>query len=63
VAWLTTGLGDVEFARTASGRGVEVVALSEYALNWKGRNGLQIGFASVGPTELRRGVRAIANLL
>jgi GntR family transcriptional regulator/MocR family aminotransferase len=63
VAWLSKGLGDVEFARAANGRGVEVGALSEYALNWKVRNGLQIGFASVGLAELRRGVRAIAKLL
>jgi GntR family transcriptional regulator/MocR family aminotransferase len=63
VAWFAQGLKDVEFARAASGRDVEVGALSEFALNRKGRNGLQIGFASVGPAELRRGVRAIAKLL
>lgn len=63
VAWLTKDRDDVEFARAASGVGVEVVALSEYALKWKGRHGLQIGFASVGPAELRRGVRALAKLL
>jgi GntR family transcriptional regulator / MocR family aminotransferase len=63
VAWLAKDLDDAEFARAASERGVEVGALSEFALKWKGRNGLQIGFASVGAAELRRGVRAIAKLL
>ena len=63
VAWLARGLDDVEFARLALERGVEVGALSQYALKWRGRNGLQIGFASVGPVELRRGVREIAKLL
>jgi len=63
VAWLAKGLDDVKFARAAGECGVEVGALSALALNWKGRNGLQIGFASVGPAELRRGVHAIAKLL
>jgi GntR family transcriptional regulator/MocR family aminotransferase len=63
VAWLSKDRDDVEFARAAADRGVEVEALSEFALKWKGRHGLQIGFASVGIAELRRGVRALASLL
>jgi GntR family transcriptional regulator/MocR family aminotransferase len=63
VAWLSKDRDDVEFARAAAERGVEVEALSEFALKWKGRHGLQIGFASVGIAELRRGVRALASLL
>jgi GntR family transcriptional regulator/MocR family aminotransferase len=63
VAWLASDMNDVTFARAAAGRGVEVVPLSSYRLRWKGTNGLQIGFASVGPAELLRGVGALASLL
>lgn len=63
VAWLAKDRNDLEFSYAARGRGVEVGALSAFALKWKKRNGLQIGFGSVGPAELRRGVHAIAKLL
>lgn len=63
VAWLAPDLRDTAFAQKAMGRGVEVVPLSSFALRWKNRRGLQIGFASVGTNELRRGVEAIARLL
>jgi len=64
VAWLSSsGQSDRDFSRTAAGRGVEVVPLSAFARQWKKRNGLQIGFASISPAEIRRGVEAMGQIL
>ena len=63
VGWLTKNVRDREFARTAAACGVEVTPLSNYALRWETAHGLQIGFASAGPRELRRGVTSLAKLL
>ena len=40
-----------------------MVPLSYWAIRRKRRDGLQIGFAAVGPSELKRGVKALAALL
>jgi GntR family transcriptional regulator/MocR family aminotransferase len=63
VGWLSGERADVELARAAHGCGVEMIPLSTWALRWKRRDGLQLGFAAVGPAELRRGVQAVAKLL
>ena len=63
VGWLAGGFDDAALARAAVSQGVEVIPLSTYAARWKTRSGLQIGFAAVGPAELRRGVSALAGLL
>lgn len=64
VGWLAADVcGDREFARRAAARGVEVVPLSDFAVSWEDRQGLQIGFASADPSELRRGASALAKLL
>lgn len=63
VAWLGGRRSDVEIAKAAAGRGVELGPLSLFAQRWKGRSGLQVGFAAVGPKELRRGIEAVAGVL
>jgi GntR family transcriptional regulator / MocR family aminotransferase len=63
VARLAPGRDDQMFARAALEFGVEMRPLSNWAFRWKRRDTLQIGFASINPTELRRGVTAISNLL
>lgn len=63
VGWLGNSREDVEFARAAQGCGVAVLPLSAWAMKWKKRNGIQVGFAAVGHEEIRRGVRALATLL
>ena len=63
VGWLADGRGDVEFAKAAQGCGVTVMPLSVWALRWKQRSGIQVGFAAVGQDEIRRGVRALAKVL
>lgn len=62
VGWLGEGRDDAEFARAAQGCGVTVMPLSAWAIRWKNRTGVQIGFAAVGQEEIRRGVRAIGAL-
>ncbi|GAA5126401.1 PLP-dependent aminotransferase family protein [Luteolibacter yonseiensis] len=63
IGWLADGRDDVEFCRAAQGCGVAVLPLSAWALRWKQRSGIQVGFAAVGQEEIRRGVRALATLL
>jgi GntR family transcriptional regulator/MocR family aminotransferase len=63
IGWLGGGRDDVSFARAAHGVGVTLIPLSDWAIRWKRRDGLQIGFAAVEPSELRRGVKALAALL
>lgn len=63
IGWLNSKLDDVSFAKAALASGVEVTPLSAFALRWKRKDGLQIGFASVGPKELRRGITALASVL
>lgn len=63
VGWLAKGLVDTDTARAAAELGVEVIPLSSCATRWRGKNGLQIGFAAVRPAELRRGVTTLARLL
>ncbi|MDB6077692.1 MAG: transcriptional regulator, GntR family with aminotransferase domain, partial [Akkermansiaceae bacterium] len=63
VGWLAEGRDDAAFSEAAHGCGVAVLPLSNWAIRWKRRDGLQIGFAALSHPELRRGVRAIAGLL
>jgi GntR family transcriptional regulator/MocR family aminotransferase len=63
VGWLARNVRDREFARAAAACGVEVTPLSGFALHWATLHGLQIGFASAEPQELRRGVTSLAKLL
>lgn len=63
IGWLGGGRDDAAFALAARGAGVTVTPLSYCAMRWKRRDGLQIGFAAVGPSELRRGVKTLAALL
>lgn len=63
VGWLSQGHSDAAFARDARDAGVIVAPLSDWALQWKERSGLQIGFAAISEDEIRRGVEALARIL
>jgi GntR family transcriptional regulator / MocR family aminotransferase len=68
VGWLVKGLDDREAARAASERGLDTTALthfyrSQQELGRRERHGLQLGFAAVGPREIRRGVEELARSL
>jgi len=68
VGWLTKGLDDREVAKAASARGVDSIALTSFyrspqELARRERHGLQLGFAAVGPREIRRGVEELARAI
>lgn len=60
VGWLSSGVTEIEAQRAAAARGVEVTPISRYARAPMARQGLHLGFAAVGPKEIRRGVRDLA---
>jgi GntR family transcriptional regulator / MocR family aminotransferase len=61
--WLCAGI-DAESATTAAAqRNVEVTPLSRYSRGPMAREGLQLGFAAVDTSEIRRGVTELARAL
>jgi GntR family transcriptional regulator/MocR family aminotransferase len=66
LGWLAKGLDDREVARAASARGVDTIPLTGFYRSpqeLERRHGLQLGFAAVGPREIRRGVEELARAL
>lgn len=63
VAWLNPGVDAKRVARAAAERNVEVIALSEFCRGGQLRQGLQLGFAAVGPKEIERGLKELRNIL
>jgi GntR family transcriptional regulator/MocR family aminotransferase len=63
VAWLGPGWTDRTFATMAYEQGVEVVPLSNYALESRPTSGLHIGFGAVSPSEIRRAGAILTALL
>jgi GntR family transcriptional regulator/MocR family aminotransferase len=59
VGWLRGGIDDKSAAKAAASRNVEVVPLSVYHRGPMRRQGLQLGFAAVDATEIRRGVEEL----
>ncbi len=53
VGWLAKGLIDTEVAAAAAAAKVELLPLSRRALRPGDVNGLQLGFATVPPAEIR----------
>jgi GntR family transcriptional regulator/MocR family aminotransferase len=64
VGWLRGGITGESATHAAAARNVEVVPLSRYTRGRATQNatqeGLQLGFASVDPREIRRGVEQLA---
>lgn len=63
VAWLRGGLSDRAMAARARARGLEVVALSQFAVRHTPPAALILGFAGCTPAELRRGVNVLEGML
>ncbi len=63
VGWLQDGILAEHAAQAAAKYDVEVLPLSRYAYGRSRRNGLVLGFAAVGASELRRGVEQLARAL
>ena len=61
--WLGGGIDGESAAKAAAARDVEVTPLSRYSRGCLTREGLQLGFAAVDPSEIRRGVRELAAAL
>lgn len=60
---LGPGLGEVQVARAAAGRGIEVIPIGRYTRGRPTRRGLQLGFGAVGERELLRGVEQLGVVL
>jgi GntR family transcriptional regulator/MocR family aminotransferase len=68
MGWLAKEFNGGAVATAAAGRGVEVIPLEAFyrstqEFKRQKRDGLQMGFAAVGPKEIRRGVEELANVL
>jgi GntR family transcriptional regulator / MocR family aminotransferase len=63
VGWLRRGINAESAARAAAARNVDVVPLSRYTRGRATKEGLQLGFAAVGPLEIQRGVKDLATAL
>ena len=63
VGWLPEGTDDREASRRAAALGVEAPPVSLYGSVPGQRGGLMLGYAAVGETEMRGGVRRLAKAL
>lgn len=61
--WLGGGIDAESAAKAAAARSVEVIPLSRYSRGPMAREGLQLGFAAVDESEIRRGVRELGIVL
>jgi GntR family transcriptional regulator/MocR family aminotransferase len=62
-AWLPPGIDPKAVQRRAREHGLAVNVLSDVARRPLRRDGLQLGFAAVGPDEIRDGVRVLERVL
>jgi GntR family transcriptional regulator/MocR family aminotransferase len=63
VGWLQGGVLAERAAQAAAKYDVEVLPLSRYAYGRARRDGIVLGFAAVGASELRRGVEQLGRAL
>jgi GntR family transcriptional regulator/MocR family aminotransferase len=63
IGWLQNGENDLTVAGRARAQGLEIAALSQFAIRSHNPAGLILGFAACTPGELRRGVDVLASVL
>jgi GntR family transcriptional regulator / MocR family aminotransferase len=63
VGWVPRGVSDRRIAERAGAAGLELQALSSFAIEPVPRGGLLLGYAEFAPTALRAAVRRLAALL
>jgi GntR family transcriptional regulator/MocR family aminotransferase len=63
LAWLKISTEDKTAAQRARMLGLEIIALSTFAIKHSQKPGLVLGFAGCSPSELSRGVSALARAL
>jgi len=62
IGWVRNGESDLVVAQRARTRGLELAALSRFAVRYPQPSGLVLGFAGCAPAELRRGVDVLASV-
>ena len=62
IAWLKGGLNGQTIAEDALKHGVYAPPLSFYCMKARPPEGLLLGFTGVSPTEIRRGIRRLADM-
>ena len=63
IGWVRTDEHDLDLAERARSQGLELAALSQFALRHPPPAGLVLGFAGCAPAELRRGVDVLASIV
>jgi len=63
VGWLGGGIRAERVAKAAAEKNVEALPISRFTAGRTHREGLLLGFAAVGPEEIRRGVRDLGAAL
>jgi GntR family transcriptional regulator/MocR family aminotransferase len=63
IGWVRTGEHDADLAERGRSQGLELAALSQFALRHLPPPGLVLGFAGCAPAELRRGVDVLAAIV
>jgi len=63
VGWLQSDRDDVHVAESAVAQGLEITALSRFAIKHRPPNGLMLGFAACNEAEIWRGVDVLAGVL
>jgi len=62
IGWIRSGEHDLALALRARSQGLELAALSQFALRHQPPGGLVLGFAGCAPSELRRGLDVLAGI-
>jgi GntR family transcriptional regulator/MocR family aminotransferase len=63
VAWIKTGIGEMELTRRAKQFGLEVVPLSSYVSRHAQKPALTLGFAACKSNEIKRGISVLESIL
>jgi GntR family transcriptional regulator / MocR family aminotransferase len=63
IGWIRNGEHDLDVAQRARSQGLELAALSQFAVRHTPAAGLVLGFAGCTPPELRRGVDVLAAVM
>jgi GntR family transcriptional regulator / MocR family aminotransferase len=63
IAWLPADLEDTRVAAEAAAAGLNVGAVSDFALRPLSRGGLLLGFAAFPPAAIRKGLRELASIV
>jgi GntR family transcriptional regulator/MocR family aminotransferase len=63
VGWIKSRFNSTRLAKEAEQRNIELSPLSRYGTSEYLRKGISMGFASIEPTEIRRGIKELAAIV